>query len=155
MNDQVLMGMTNRATKVYKQPEAVIQGEFVGLSPFSNRLAIDILHDNVRRTVIHLSAIKQIRDVRMIQRSQYLSFTLKSLGQSVRKHTGANDLDGDTVFKIVRDTSALIYRSHTALPDQALYLVSPNAFGRRRNCTLLTGAARSHNGSMLTVRCKQ
>ena len=88
------------------------------------RLAFDELHDEVRQAVVSCTAVKQARDVWMIEGGEDLSFSAKTPQNKIGVHAALHELDRDTHLEFPIDADCFIDRAHAAAPYFALDLIS-------------------------------
>ena len=72
MNDQILMRVLDGGADVDEQLESLAQVEPALVAVLIERLALDVLHDQVWLAIVRLAGIDQSRDVRMIQARENL-----------------------------------------------------------------------------------
>jgi hypothetical protein len=77
-----------------------------------------------RSRVIGRAAVDQPRDIRVLQRWEYLSLVAEMLKDKVRVHPAFDQLDRNPHAKFAVRTNGLIDRSHTASPDFAFDAVT-------------------------------
>ena len=70
------------------------------------RLAFDVLHDEVRQAVIGGAAVEQACDVWMIEGSEYLSFLAKAAQDKVGIHAALDQLYRDAHLEFIVDAQA-------------------------------------------------
>ncbi len=70
VNDQLLVGVLDGVGHLPEQFQALAYRQLVRVGEGDQRLAVDALHDDVRRTVLSGAAIEQTGDVGMFERGQ-------------------------------------------------------------------------------------
>ena len=78
MNNPVLMCMVNGRANCLEQPQAVRDRQPVMITIARDRLAIDVLHHEIRIPVFGIAAVEQPRDVGMIEVRQDLTFATEA-----------------------------------------------------------------------------
>ena len=94
MDDQVLMRVLDGGADVDEQLEPLAEVELSLIAVLIERLAFDVLHDQVRLAILRLACIDQARDVRMIEARENLP-----LGTEAHAEIGGgraiDNFDGD------------------------------------------------------------
>src|SRR6056297_3626029 len=78
MNHGVIVCMLNGFTNRTKECESLVDIKTPEVTVFEYRFAFYILHDDIRQAIFSYASIQQPVNIRMIQVSQYLSFTSES-----------------------------------------------------------------------------
>ena len=94
---------------------------FLPAQPVAQRLAVDERHDVVRGAV-HLAAVDQAEDVRVLQRRDGLDLTQEALGADDGGQLGTQHLDGH--LAPVLEVLGEVDRGHAALAQLALEAVA-------------------------------
>src|SRR5207245_994042 len=94
MDHQILMGVLQRGADLTKQHQALSRREHLGVTVVIDRLALDVLHHEVRKTVGSRASLKQTRDVWMFKIGEDLPLHHEPTQNDVRVHAAANELDG-------------------------------------------------------------
>jgi len=100
MNDEVSVGEVHRLAHHAEQLEAARDREPGGPAVDVERLAVDVLHDEVRIAVAGAAAVDQPRDVGMGQRRQDLALLREALQDLPRLDARADHLDGNAVVAV-------------------------------------------------------
>src|SRR3954471_22526512 len=78
MDDEILMGELNGAANLHEQTKLVFDGQSFLAAEIRYRPALDIFHHEIGEVVVGYSAIKEPRDIGMLEASQNLAFDLKT-----------------------------------------------------------------------------
>ena len=119
MHDQSLMGMRYRRANGQKQLQARADAEFLLVAVARDFAAFDVLQHQIRFAIGTDAAIKQARNIRMIQRRQNLPLAAKSLQQFADIPARPHQFDRRllVIFTIV--SLGQIDRTHAATTDLA------------------------------------
>src|SRR5262245_14021567 len=117
MNDEPLMGILNRAADTSEQLEALAYGESMLVAPPMNGLAVDELHDKIRKAVFGLAAVYEPRDVGMIERREDLALAAEAIEDLFTVHSRANQLDRDAPMKSPGDRVRQVDGTHATGAD--------------------------------------
>ncbi len=96
------------------------------IAVFIDRLAFDKLHDEVRQSVISRAAIKQSRNIRVMERGENLPFVSESPHNEFSIHPALDHLERD-LFAVLVGAFGQVNRAHPAAPDFAHNLVMTEA----------------------------
>src|SRR5215510_1402925 len=91
-----------------------------------DRFAGDEFHHKVGQAAGRRAPVEQTRNVRMIERGQYLSLAQESVAHEVRVHPAFDDLDRDLPPELLVVTLRLVDVAHPAAPDQAHDAIWPD-----------------------------
>ncbi len=121
-----------------KQVEAVSERELVFSYIFVDRNAFDVLHDQVRKSLVGEARIEQSRNIWMGKIGKDLSLCGKSDEKTARAPGSAlHQLDRYLLLVELVGTAREIHLAHAALPDQADHFVVadalPTPLGTRRD----------------------
>src|SRR5712692_396981 len=94
MNDEVLMRVLDRGANCAKELQPLSGTEVIRVHILSDRLAFNVLHDEVRQVSFGCTAIQQPRDVRMIEIGKYLTFVTKTPHDEISVHAALNQFYG-------------------------------------------------------------
>src|SRR5215510_8436619 len=83
-----------------------------------DRVAVDEFHHEIGQAVLCRAAVRQTRNVRMIERGQDLALAQKSVAHEIRVHPTADDLDRNLLPELLVVTLGLVNGSHPAPSDQ-------------------------------------
>src|SRR5687768_10012196 len=99
MDNQVVMGVSNRAAYFAEQLDTVFDSQSFLITERRYRFTFNILHRDERQPLACVPAIQQARDVRMIKRSQDVALTDEAPDDFIRVHSALDDLQGDLLMK--------------------------------------------------------
>jgi hypothetical protein len=74
MNNQIPMRKFNRRADLQKQLQSLTRRQFFRDGKSSHRCADNVVHDEVRQTIVGRACIEQTRDIWMIELGQDLAF---------------------------------------------------------------------------------
>ncbi len=119
MNDLTIVRMLHGVEHVEAQPHAVrdVQAAIVGVA--IDRRAVDVLHHEVRQSLRGGPAIKEARDMRMVQGREHLPLVTEAANDEVRVHAAADHLDGDRMREIAGMVPE-VDRAHAAASEAAV-----------------------------------
>ena len=135
VHDQALVGELQRLANGYEHAQARIQARFRFGAPLVERTALDVLHDEVRRAARRGAAVKQARDLRMLQAGEQLPFARETRG-CVGVTEAADQLDRSLLVEMSVGTLGEIDRAHAAMADLA-----PEAPGAEKVAGMQLGRA--------------
>ena len=101
------------------EPQPLLETEAAMLAIVVDRLAVDVLHDEVRPAVRATAAVQQAGKVRMIEASQDLAFLQESAHDGARIHAAADDLERHLLGEGGLGALGEIDLAHTAAPQEA------------------------------------
>ena len=119
MDDQVLVRAVHRRAHDLEQPQPLLDAERARIAIDVDRLAVDILHDDVRRAVGGRAAVEQPRDVRMIERRQDLAFELQPALHLARQQPAPHQLDRDLLLELLVGALGEEHLAHAAAAEAA------------------------------------
>ena len=85
-----------------------------------DRLAVHVLHDEVRKSLVGGAAVDQARDVAVFEPGENLALIAKPADREFAGRALANQLDGHAFVEFAVGASGQIDRAHAALADLAL-----------------------------------
>src|SRR5205085_5790677 len=94
VDHQVLVGVAHGRADGLKELQSVRNGQLTSIAVQVNRLAFNVLHDEVGQAVAGRAAIQQASDVGVIEHGQDLALTAKSQNDIVGIQSAADDFDG-------------------------------------------------------------
>ena len=94
-----------------------------------DRHAVHILHDQVGQPVVGGAAVKQLRDVGMVQQRQDLALLTEAHEEKLRRARGQHDLDRDLLVESIV-TAGEVHDTHAAASDLALEAIRTNSPAR-------------------------
>src|SRR5688572_4506145 len=112
MHDKVVMGVSNRLAYFAEQLDAVFDGQPSLIAKRSYRFTFNILHRDKWQPVRRVAAIKKVRDVPMIKRSQDIALTDEAPDDFIRVHSALDNLQRDLLMKTC--SLGKINRAHPA-----------------------------------------
>ena len=114
MHHQVAMSVIDSFDDVTEELNPFGDSELLFVTPEMDRLAFHKLHDEVRPAFGGGASIEKFGDVRMIERSKYLAFLLKTGPHGRRVKGRQYQLDGGLAVEDSIGTLGEIDRSHAA-----------------------------------------
>ena len=129
------MGVLHPGADGTEQLQAPCHIRLVLIAPRVDRLAIDIVHHEIRHAVVRAAAIDDAGDRRVIQPRENLSLLAKSSDDLLVYEPGSNDLDCDSLVERVVDPVCQVYRAHPAAANfmqDSVRAEAPAFHGRRR-----------------------
>src|SRR5262245_20296367 len=100
MDDEVLVRVRDRRAYLAEQFEAVTNRKPMRAAVLVDRLAIDVLHDEVRNTVVSCPTVEETRNIRMCKAGQDLPFVVETPQHGIRIHAALDHLDRDTQLEL-------------------------------------------------------
>ena len=134
MHDEVLVGVLDRRADLAEEAQALVDREAAAVAVLDQRLALDVLHDEVGLAAIRRAAVEEARDVGMLEGGRDLALAAKSLAREVARHAGPDELDRHLLLELVVGAPGKVDHPHAAVAELGDQLVGPDA---------LPGAARS------------
>ena len=134
-----------------------------------DRLAVDVLHDDVRRAVRGRAAVEQPRDVRMVERREDLALELQPALDVARQQPAPHQLDRDLLLELLVGALREEHLAHAAAAEAAHDAIRTDALAgeidcrvarrspvpRRRLRRTTAGAIRARASHWRTDRCRQ
>jgi hypothetical protein len=141
MHNQVLMRGIDRRADGGEQLETFVDGELIAIAIDIDRLAVDVLHDDVRRAVSRRTAVQELGDIRMIERGEDLALDPQALLHLFRDEAAAHQLDGDLLAELAVCAFGQEHGAHAAFPERAQDAVRSDAFADEIGGRVGAGAA--------------
>src|SRR5579872_2602288 len=117
----------NGGAHALEKLEPLDDTELAGLAIVVNRLALDVLHHEVRQAVLGGAAIEQPRNVGMVQAGQYLPLVAEALDDELGVEVAPDELDGDLLTESLVGAGGQVNHTHTTLADFPDHSVGPDA----------------------------
>src|SRR5262249_37819939 len=117
MHNQAGMGMRHSAYHINEKTDPRVQVEAALVTIFVNRLALNVLKNQIRFSGRSNACVNQFGDVRMRKLSQNSSFALESSGASLGGNGETQKLDGDVPFEPAVATRSEPDAAHPALSE--------------------------------------
>jgi hypothetical protein len=125
-----------------EQLQALLDVEAARIAVDVDRLAVDILHDDVWCAVGRRAAVEQARDIRMIERRQDLAFELQPALDMPRQQPASHQLDCDLLPELLVGALGQEHLAHAAAAEAAHDAIWPDALAGEVNCFLLGSVGR-------------
>ena len=138
MDDQVLVGVLDRRADVEKQLQTPSQVQLGVVRILIHGLAVDILHDEVRASVLDLTGIQQLGDVLVIQAREDLPLGPQAHAEIGVHRCPVNDLDRDLGAVLAIGALAQIHRAGAAVPQDLRKAIVADDLAQKR-LTAITG----------------
>src|SRR5262245_934144 len=106
-----MRGLYGRANAA-KQLQPLSDRQLVAVAVVREWPALDVLHYEVRKTVIGRTRVHQRRDVGMIQRAEDLPLPAEARDDLVGAHSASDDLDGHVPLEFRLQTHAEVHGAH-------------------------------------------
>src|SRR4051812_46548851 len=117
MDDLDHVGSANSPANLTKDLQTLAQRKLVLIAVCVQREAVNILHDEIGKSVPGRAAADKKRNVWMAESSEDLPLVAKTLKDKVGIHSAFDQLDRYRLVKLAVDTRSTIHRSHTAPAD--------------------------------------
>ena len=131
MDHQLAVRIFERRTGIAKQRQPCRQIEGVRLCIVGNRRAVDQLHDDIGCAVVANPAVKQMRDMWVMQPREDSPFIGELFLRGRGKDVAADDLNRDLLLKQAIVARTALDQPHAAAPDFLDDPVISNPFGHR------------------------
>src|SRR5689334_10890104 len=109
------MRICNGGTDIPEQLQA--RPERDSLSVIEQRLAFDILHDEVGQPVVGRSAVQHPGDVRMIEAAENTTLAAESFDHLVRIHAAFDEFQRDRLLVYIIFSNGQVDRTHTTASE--------------------------------------
>src|SRR5687767_4528582 len=119
MDDLLLVRILNGIAKRTKKFQAFGDREMMCVAVTIERLPFDKLHHEVRETIGSRTAVKEARDVRMVEGREDLSFFAESPQHEIRVHAALHQLNRDSKNEFVVDADGFVNGAHATSADFA------------------------------------
>ncbi len=129
MQHQVAMRVLHRVADLQEERDALLQRGVGARAVFRERLALQVLHHEVRAVVEH-AAIQQPRDVRMLQARENLALRVEAAQHGLGVHAVLDHLDRGALLELPVVALGEVDRAHPAAADFAHH--APRAQPLRR-----------------------
>ena len=140
MHDQVLVRVVDGRAHGADQRDAFFGRESPAVAVGVDRLAVDVLHDEVGRAVRRAPAVEQPRDVRVLQRRQDLPLHAQPALHLAREHAAADQLDRDLLLVLLVGALGEIHIAHAAGAELAHDPVRTQALAFERSGGIVRAA---------------
>ena len=130
VDDEVLVGVLNRGADHAEEPEALPYLQPAPIAEHRDRLALDVLHDEVGKAVLGVAAVQQARDVGVVEAGEDLPFLTKSAENEVGVDAALDDLDRHALLVLLVGANGEVDVPHPTAPEQAVHPVRSNALAR-------------------------
>ncbi len=125
MNDAGAVCCIECTRQLDRTAECEVERERALLEPLGERLAIEVLHDQICRAVLFADVVQRA-DVRVVELGNRARFTIEALAETrVGGERVRQDLDRDGAVET--GIAGLVDLAHTAGTDRALNLVGTEA----------------------------
>ena len=132
VHDEVRVRVLNGRADLAEQLQPVANRELPTPAMLQQRLALDVLHDEIGLARLRRPSVEQPRDVRMIERRRDLPLSAESPQGLLAGHPGLNQLDGDALLELVVGAAREINRPHSAVAELGQQFVGPDALAGPR-----------------------
>ena len=132
VNHEILMRVLNGPANGLEQPEPSGDREPVGVTELIDGHPLDVLHHEVRSSVLRCPAVVELRDVGMMEARQNLSLEPEAPEDFVGVEPAADELQSYGLSEIVRLLHGEIHVAHSAPPERAHQPVGPDVAGLDR-----------------------
>ena len=123
VDDEVLVRVLDRRADVEEQPQPRLDAQPVGVAVRGDRLAVHVLHHEVRQLAVGDAAVEELRDVRMAQRREDLPLGEKSPLDLPVVEAAADDFDRHAAAELAVVTLGEVDDAHAAASELAQHLV--------------------------------
>jgi hypothetical protein len=127
MNNELLMGMVNDGANGTKQMRAFPERERGSLAVLGNRLAVNVLHDDVRTAIVSAATVEDCCNVGMREVGENLPFTAKAADDQLRIQALSHEFYGDVLGIFGIAAYCQVDDAHTAAADFAEQFVGSEA----------------------------
>src|SRR5262249_7421579 len=117
VNDKILVRIMNCRADHAKKLEPLDCRTPAGITIFVNRLAFDVLHNEVRQSVVGGSAVEQPGDVWMFQVGKYLTLVSEAGDDEIGIKPALDQLDGHLLVIMIVVPNRAIDCAHSAAAD--------------------------------------
>src|SRR5437763_9600774 len=104
MNNQIPMRKFNRGTDLQKQVQALTGRQLLRDGEASHRCADNVVHDEVRQTIVSRAGVEQSRDIGVIEPGQDLAFLSETAQDFSRVGASIQYLDRNLFLKLTIST---------------------------------------------------
>ena len=115
MDHEVAVSVMHRRAYLDEQLDAFADEQGAGVAVRVDRLAVDVLHDQIRCGVVQLAAVDQARYRGMIQRRQYVPLAVQPAAQARMQDGMLQDFDRDGLLILRIIALAAVNRAHAAM----------------------------------------
>ncbi len=127
MDDEVLVRVVHGRTCEAKELQAIGDGEPVAIAVDVQRLAVDQLHDEVRKAFGGCAAVKEAGDVWVIEACHDLALHAEAGQVKPGSEVAAHELDGDGLQVVIVGADGTVDDAHAAGADLLDELVGADA----------------------------
>jgi hypothetical protein len=125
MNNQVLMRIVNCRANCLKEFQARIEIKSMRIAKFIDRHAVDVFHDEIRTAVGQGAPVQEMRNIRMIELRQNLTFQLEARMHRYGERTTVDNFDGNLLFELSIGPLGKVNLAHPAGAQGPQYAVGP------------------------------
>src|SRR6266849_1756173 len=150
MDHQVLVGVMDGRADSAEELQAFDGGKLAGIAVLEERLALDILHHEVGKTVFGGAAVEKPCDVGVVQGGQNLPLILESAKNALAVHPPLDELDGDSLAVLLVGAVGFVHGPHPAVANLANKLVGANSAGSQ----LISSQRNRRAVQLLRVSCR-
>ena len=127
VHDKALVRVLHRIANLQKKGKSFTNRQRASVAIRGERLALDVLHHEVRLSILRDPAVQERRDVRMRQVGENLSFAPEASLRRIARGLCAEQFDGDAFAILVISTRCFVHRAHASHTDEALDIVCANS----------------------------
>ncbi len=130
VHDEVAMRVANRVTHVEEQSQALANRKLAVVAIAIDRLALDVLHHEVRPAVLRHAAVDEPRDAGMLEACKDLTLGDESVEHVLGIETAADELDRHVLAVLIVVARREIDRAHAAASDRSIEAIGTDSFPR-------------------------
>ena len=127
MDHELLVRIRHRGADRQEKLEALDHGQLPSVCIDVDRFALDVLHDEVRQTVVGGPTIEETSDVRMVERGEDLTLGAEARQHTIRVHAPPDQLDRDALLILLVGALGEIDGTHAAVCDLVEQMVGADA----------------------------
>src|SRR5579864_54019 len=117
MDNKVLMRIMHCRTDLQEQQKPLLDCEPVHVAVEVRWLAIDVLHDEVRNSILVFTRIQQSCNVRVLEIGQNLTLMPEEPQAALGKRCAVQQFNGDFFAETVIGSMCAVYLSHPTASD--------------------------------------
>src|SRR2546425_4450426 len=120
MNHAMPVSTVNGLTYLAEQLQALRNGKMVSIAVFVDRMAFDVVHDQIGETVVGTAAIEQLHNIGVIEHRQGLAFIKETAQELAPIEIRPQQLNGYLHAELLVGPRRQIDSSHATVAEPAL-----------------------------------